>query len=261
VTHRLLAVVTAAGSGTRFRPFTAHVPKEMLPIGATPAVELVIAECLGAGATDVVVVTRPDDTVVTAHTADLRAQGWPVRTVPEELDHGYGNATPLLTLRDELADHDLFLVAFGDDVLLAEPHPGANLAAMRHLTCTASAALAVMPIPREQAGAFGIVDVQPDDPTRMRSLRQRPDPATVTDPLAVVSRLVLCPDILDTLAPTPDAGGEVDLGVAVGHLAATSPVAVHRVLGKWVTVGDPRRYFDALATYWRHPDCASGESA
>jgi UTP--glucose-1-phosphate uridylyltransferase len=250
VTPRLLAVVTAAGHGTRFRPFTTHVPKEMLPIGGTPAVELVIAECLHAGATEVVVVTRPDDTVITAHVTDLRDQDRPVRAVPENLDHGYGNAAPLLTMHDELADHDLFLVAFGDDVLLAEPRPGANLAAMLRLARTSSAALAVTPIPHDQAGSFGIVDVHPHDPTRMRGLRQRPDPTTVTDPLAVVSRLVLRPEILDTLAATPEAGGEVDLGAAVGRLATTEPVTVHRVHGQWVTVGDPQRYFAALTAYW-----------
>jgi UTP--glucose-1-phosphate uridylyltransferase len=252
MTAGLLAVVTAAGHGTRFRPFTAHVPKEMLPIGGTPAVELVIDECLHAGATDVVVVTRPDDIVITAHLADLRDQGWPVRTVPENLDHGYGNAAPILTLRDELADHELFLVAFGDDVLLGEPRPGANLIAMRRLARTSAAALAVTPIPHDQTGSFGIVDVHPNNPGRMLRLRQRPDPATVADPLAVVSRLVLRPTILDTLTATPEACGEVDLGIAVGRLATTDPVAVHRVHGQWVTVGDPQRYFDALTAYWRH---------
>ncbi|MCY7341855.1 MAG: NTP transferase domain-containing protein [Pseudonocardia sp.] len=251
MTHRLLAVVTAAGHGTRFRPFAAHVPKEMLPLGGTPAVELVIDECLHAGATEVVVVTRPDDTVITAHLADLHDRGWPVRAVPENLDNGYGNAAPLLTLHDELADHDLFMVAFGDDVLLGEPSAGANLSAMHHVARTSAAALAVTSIPHDQTGSFGIVDVHPDDPARMRRLRQRPDPATVTDPLAVVSRLVLRPTILDTLAAASEAGGEVDLGVAVGRLATTDPVAVHRVRAQWVTVGDPQRYFDALTAYWR----------
>ena len=48
------------------------------------------------------VVTRPDDIVITAHVTDLRNQGWPVRTVPENLDHGYGNAAPLLTCVPQL---------------------------------------------------------------------------------------------------------------------------------------------------------------
>lgn len=249
---RLLAVITAAGHGTRFRPFTAHVPKEMLPLGGTPAVEIVVAECLSAGATEAVVVVRPDDTVITAHLADLRRDGCPVRVVPENLDHGYGNAAPLLTLHDELADHDTFLVAFGDDVLLGEPHPGANLAAMHHRARTATAVIAATVIPQEHTASFGIIDRHPDDPTRLHRLRQRPHPDTVADPLAVVSRLVLRPQIFDTVAAAPDAGGEVDLGVAVGRLAATDTVAVHTINGTWVTVGDPDRYFDALTTYHQH---------
>jgi UTP--glucose-1-phosphate uridylyltransferase len=74
-------VFTAAGHGTRFRPFSSHVPKEVLPIGGTPAVELVIDECVHAGATDVIVVTRPDDAIIHAHVEDLRRQGRPVRAV------------------------------------------------------------------------------------------------------------------------------------------------------------------------------------
>ncbi len=83
------AVVTAAGAATRFQPFAATVPKEMLPLGPTPAVEHVIRECLGAGATDVIVVTRPGDTVIPAHVQGLRAEGLPVETVAEDLSHGY----------------------------------------------------------------------------------------------------------------------------------------------------------------------------
>lgn len=86
------AIVTAAGHGSRFRPFTTIVPKEMLPIGPRPAVGHVIDECLAAG-------------------ADLHA-------ATEDLTHGYGNAAPVLTLRDYLAGCETFVVAFGDDILL-----------------------------------------------------------------------------------------------------------------------------------------------
>jgi hypothetical protein len=36
----------------------------------------------------------------------------------------------------------------------------------------------------------------------------------------------------------------VDLGVAVGELARIADVRVHRLIGHWVTVGEPRRFFD-----------------
>src|SRR6187200_350930 len=43
------AVIPAAGAGTRFLPATKAVPKELMPIGDTPAIQLIIDEALGAG--------------------------------------------------------------------------------------------------------------------------------------------------------------------------------------------------------------------
>lgn len=242
------AVVTAAGDATRFRPFSRTVPKEMLPVGHQPAVDHVIRECRGAGASTVIVVTRPDDLIVPTYVEALRRDGMPVESVAEDLRHGYGNGTPLLTLRNRLAPEKSFGVAFGDDVLLG----GHDLAAMRDMASRgADAVIAAQRIDQADIGSFGVVDTHPDDPNRVAGIRQRPDPATVREPLAVVSRLILQPSIFGLLGPTEQAGGEVDLGVAVGELARIADVRVHRITGHWVTVGEPRRYLDALNTYWR----------
>lgn len=111
-------MVTAAGHATRFRPFSTIVPKEMLPVRHRPAIEHVVTECLHAGATTVLVATRPGDFIVPTYLELLRRDDVPVEAVTEDLDHGYGNGTPLLTLRDRLAPQESFGVAFGDDVLL-----------------------------------------------------------------------------------------------------------------------------------------------
>lgn len=177
-----------------------------------------IAECVGAGAATVVAATRPDDLVVPAYVDVLREDGVPVEAVAEDLGRGYGNGTPLLTLRNRLAAEESFGVAFGDDVLLG----GHDLAAMRDMASNSADAVIAA---------------------------QRPDPAT--EPLAVVSRLILRPSIFDLLVPTEHARGEVDLA----WRSATSPriadVRVHRITGCWVTVGEPRRYVEALQTYWQ----------
>ncbi len=242
------AVVTAAGHATRFRPFSTIVPKEMLPIGHRPAVDHVIAECVAAGAATVIVATRPEDVVVPAYLDMLRDDGVPVEAVAEDLGHGYGNGTGLLTLRERLAAEESFGVAFGDDVLLG----GHDLAAMRDMASNgADAVIAAQLVDHADIASFGVVDTHPDDPDRVIGIRQRPDPATVAEPLAVVSRLILRPSIFDLLVPTEHARGEVDLGVAVGELARIADVRVHRITGRWVTVGDPRRYLDALQTYWQ----------
>ena len=43
------AVFPVAGLGTRFLPATKAVPKELLPIIDTPALQLVLDEAIGAG--------------------------------------------------------------------------------------------------------------------------------------------------------------------------------------------------------------------
>jgi UTP--glucose-1-phosphate uridylyltransferase len=229
------------------------VPKEMLPIGARPAIALVIDECLAAGANPVYVVTRPGDLVVPRFVEHLRGDGLPVHAVVEDLACGYGNAAGLLTLRDQLADSDTFLVAFGDEVLLGDP-PGADLVAMRHRAQqTEAMVVAAQRVNRAEIASFGVVDLAVSGGDRIVGIRQRPAPATVTEPSAVVSRLVLRASILDQLTPTDRAGGEVDLGIAVGDAARVSDVRVHQITAYWGTVGEPRRYFDLLARHWLAP--------
>ena len=50
------AIIPAAGLGTRFLPVTKVVPKEMLPIGSKPALELIVDEAKRAGVDEVVIV-------------------------------------------------------------------------------------------------------------------------------------------------------------------------------------------------------------
>ena len=193
-------------------------------------------------------VTRPGDLVVPAYLDLLCHDGVPVEAITEDIGHGYGNGTPLLTLRNTLAEKDSFGVAFGDDVLLG----GHDLAAMRDIARDgADAVIAAQLIDKADITSFGVIDTHPDVPDRLLGIRQRPDPATVAEPLAVVSRLILRPSIFDLLVPSERARGEVDLGVAVGELAKIADVRVHRITGRWVTVGDPHRYLEALQTYWQ----------
>ena len=50
------AIIPAAGLGTRFLPVTRVVPKEMLPVGSKPALELIVDEAKSAGADDITIV-------------------------------------------------------------------------------------------------------------------------------------------------------------------------------------------------------------
>ncbi|HJY31777.1 MAG TPA: sugar phosphate nucleotidyltransferase, partial [Actinomycetota bacterium] len=51
------AVIPAAGLGTRFLPATKAQPKEMLPLLDKPAIQYVVEEAVGAGLTDIIIIT------------------------------------------------------------------------------------------------------------------------------------------------------------------------------------------------------------
>ena len=61
------ALIPAAGHGTRFLPASKTIPKEMLPVGARPAIQLIVEEALDAGADEVVIVTSPDKPSIRRH--------------------------------------------------------------------------------------------------------------------------------------------------------------------------------------------------
>src|SRR5215471_1416814 len=51
------AVIPVAGLGTRFLPATKATPKEMLPVVDKPAIQYVVEEAVGAGLSDVLLIT------------------------------------------------------------------------------------------------------------------------------------------------------------------------------------------------------------
>ena len=63
------AVIPAAGMGTRVLPATKAVPKELMPIFDTPALQLVMDEAIGAGCDHIVVVSSKAKTGIEAYLA------------------------------------------------------------------------------------------------------------------------------------------------------------------------------------------------
>ena len=53
----LVALIPAAGFGTRFLPLTKSQPKEMLPVVDKPTIQWVVEEAVASGITDILIVT------------------------------------------------------------------------------------------------------------------------------------------------------------------------------------------------------------
>ncbi len=265
------AVVPAAGLGTRFLPATKTVPKELLPVVDTPAIEYIAEEAAQAGADRLVLVVSPGKESVAAYfdpnpdlEAELRGRDKDallakvrrahdliyvevaLQHKPLGLGHAVGCAEPLLTESD-----DAVAVLLPDDFVLPTGVL-TRMAAIRQRY--GGSVLCAFDVPREQISAYGVFDVADlDDPDvkRVLGMMEKPTPEAAPSTLAAAGRYLLDRAVFDALHRiSPGAGGELQLTDAVALLINEGhPVhlVVHR--GERHDLGTPAGFLKASVDF------------
>ena len=263
-----VAVIPAAGLGTRFLPVTKTIPKEMLPIVDTPTIDLVIAEVAAAGVDEVIVVSAPgkepldryfasaprledrlarDGRVV--ELAQVRRDGSGPRVTVIHQDEPRGNGDAVLRARDLVGDRP-FLMIWGDDLATAAVPVARQLVECRERQNGGSVA-GVMRVPPEQVSRYGIVEGEPagERTWRMRRIVEKPEAGQTASDLAQVHGYVLEPGIFAVLEHTAAGrGGEVWLADAVSTLAGSEAVWAYAFAGERFDTGDRLGYLQAVVS-------------
>lgn len=236
-----VAVIPAAGLGTRFLPATKVTPKGLLPVVDTPAIQLVVREALHAGLDDVIIVIGPGQDALREHFAPapaleaaLEARGKleelarvreatvDLRFVVQEealgLGHAVAQAAPLVGDRP-------FAVLLGDDLI----DPTVRLLArmVAEAERTQGSVIAAMDVGPREIAMYGCVGPgeRDGDLVRVVSIVEKPAPEEAPSSLGVVGRYVFTPAIFEALARIePGKGGELQLTDAIQLLAADEPV-------------------------------------
>jgi UTP--glucose-1-phosphate uridylyltransferase len=274
------AVIPAAGLGTRVLPATKVVPKEMLPLADKPAIQYLVEEAVASGARQITVVTSRTKRAIEDHfdetpelLAKLRSKGAHDKAAELErveamaemtfvrqpgaqgLGHAILMARPVIgeepfgvLLGDDLVDN-------GDDPCLAQ----LIRAHERYGGCV----LAVMRVPREQVGRYGVVAIGErlgERAYRVTDLVEKPAPEEAPSNLIIIGRYVLTPGIFRTLERTqPGAGGEIQLTDAIRDLLRTEHVLAYEFAGVRYDTGDPVGLLTtSLAFALKRPDLAPG---
>ncbi|MCB0998851.1 MAG: UTP--glucose-1-phosphate uridylyltransferase [Acidimicrobiales bacterium] len=237
------AVVPAAGMGTRFLPATKAVPKELLPILDTPALQLIIDEAVGAGVDHMVIVTSHAKPAIEAYfqpqpevIAKLRssgrdqmadrveALGRDVKVSFAYQDQALGLGHAVGCARDAVGDEP-FAVLLPDELMGSS----ALLDQMARLCeATGGGVVGLKEVPHEEVAAYGVIDpagaLDPNGVVPVKSMVEKPKPADAPSNLIIVGRYVLTPDVFDEIARVqPGAGGEIQLTDAMKAQAARSP--------------------------------------
>lgn len=235
--------------GTRFLPATKAIPKELLPIIDTPALHLIVEECIGAGIEHIVVVSSAAKPAIAAFltpapevTARLRAAGRTalaesldrvgtdvrVTVVHQDAPLGLGHAVGCA--REAVGDEP-FAVLLPDELM-----SDSRLLRQMIDVCerTGGGVVGLGRVARSEVGAYGVVDPlgdpDGDGVVGVRTMVEKPDPSVAPSDLIIIGRYVLTPDVFERIdRVAPGRGGEIQLTDALRAQAESGPF--HGVLG------------------------------
>ena len=276
------AVIPAGGLGTRFLPATRAMPKEMLPVVDKPLVQYAVEEARAAGIDRIVLVTARGKTAIVDHfdeapelQAALEAAGKTAAAasvragaarpgslvaVRQQRPLGLGHA--VWCAREAVGDAP-FAVLLPDDLILG-PRPCLAAMAEAHAR-VGGAVLAVMPVPHERVGRYGVVDPGPRDGdlVAVAGLVEKPRPEDAPSNLAIVGRYILPPSIFAPLGERRrGAGGEIQLTDAIAGLIGAVPVHGAPLAGERFDCGDKLGFLEAtVACALARDDLAEGMRA
>jgi UTP--glucose-1-phosphate uridylyltransferase len=279
VNHPLRKVVIpAAGLGTRFLPATKAVPKEMLPIVDVPTIQLIVEEAVRAGAEQVVVVNGRGKTAIEDHFdrsyeledtlqrkgkkdlfEQVRRISEMVRLVSVRQKEPMGLGHAVLAARPAVGE-EWFGVLLGDDLIDSEEPAIGQLA--RVSMQTGKAAVALMPVPADQAHLYGCATGPQlsDGSIEVQKIIEKPPKGTAPSNLAVIGRYLLPPDVFGILEKVkPGAGGEIQLTDALAVLAQQGRLLGVRFKGVRHDAGDRLGYLQANIAYaLKRPELREG---
>jgi UTP--glucose-1-phosphate uridylyltransferase len=237
------AVIPAAGLGTRFLPATKSQPKEMVPVIDKPTIQYVVEEAVGAGITDILVITGRGKRAIEDHfdrnfelefyleEGKKHEELEQIQAISEMADiHYIRQRDPLglghaVSVARQHVGSEPFAVLLGDDIMVDDSKLLRSM-----LDCYeryGRSVVAVLEVAREDIRNYGCISPEAveEDLVRIRSIVEKPKPEDAPSNLAVIGRYVFTPEIFDALDRiTPGAGGELQLTDAISLLLQSQTV-------------------------------------
>ena len=248
----MTAIIPAAGLGTRFLPLTRAVPKEMLPIGSKPALQVIVDEALEAGCDEVLVIISHAKELVRKYFSEDPQYASRIRWVYQEEQHGLGHAVlqcvpEIKQSNNQTIKQSPVLVLLGDAVIsgcsaakemvaLSKANGGASVIGCEH-------------VPPEKVSRYGILKVEGG---RIVDLVEKPSVEEAPSDLAIAGRYLLDARIFDFLrTQTPGKGEEIQLTDAIRRMVKEDGVTLlpYAYPGKRHDIGNPQGYFETLCAF------------
>ncbi|MCX4469507.1 Glucose-1-phosphate thymidylyltransferase [Micromonospora sp. MW-13] len=221
------ALVLSGGAGTRLRPFSYSMPKQLIPIANKPVLEHVVANIRDLGVREIGIIVGEWGPQIAAVLGDGSRLGCEITYIRQDQPLGLAHCVSLA--RDFLGDDD-FVMYLGDNML---PQGITDIA---HDFQANRPAAQVVVYKVADPRAFGVAELEPGG--AVRRLVEKP-PEFVSD-LALIGVYFLTPAIHEAVAAiAPSARGELEITDAIQWLVARGdPVRASEYGGYWKDTGN-----------------------
>ena len=253
-----IAIIPAAGKGTRMLPNTRSYPKELMEFGEKPVIEHVIDNIKYAGVKRILLIVGHKKGAIIDYLGDGRYFGVSADYIFQEKEQGLGHAIlsgyPVIE-----GDHTDFLVCFGDNII----RPWTEISNLIELHEKIKPLATVMTFKTNTPQKYGVVKIGKDDKNNMNIIDIKEKPQTIEEQLpfkfngfyyAVSSVLAFNVKIFEYIRQVkPGFGGEIQLTDAIGlAIKNKEKIISYQLNGEFIDIGgweylrELKKYFDNL---------------
>ncbi len=221
------ALVLSGGTGSRLRPFTYSIPKQLMPVANRPVLLHCLENIRNLGVTEIGLIVGDQEAQIRAVVGDGSAIGVSVTYIRQHAPLGLAHC--VLIARDFLGDDD-FVMYLGDNMLIG----GIREATEAFRTGTADASVLVVKVddPRQ----FGVAEIDLDG--RLVAVVEKPQ--VPRSDLALMGVYFFSPAVHEAVrAIEPSARGELEITDAIQHMVEHGrDVIVEKYTGYWKDTGN-----------------------
>jgi len=232
----LKGLILAGGKGTRLRPLTYSISKQLIPIANKPVVEYGIEALVKAGITNIGIIISEYDSPIIASCGDGERWGctftYIVQDQPLGLAHAVKTARPFL-------GGDPFVMYLGDNLINADISP--VIEEFKAKRPGATILLKQVPNPSQ----FGVAEIEGDAVVRLEEKPLNPKSDLALVGIYVFSSLIHA--IIDNL--TPSKRGEYEITEAIQKLLDHEYTVLHHTINEawWKDTGSSEALIEANA--------------
>ena len=256
------AIICAAGFGTRFLPITKSIPKEMLNIIDTPAIEFIIQEVLQAGIKDILIVVSSNKNAIidyfdsnyqleqhlskkqkdkelqsiTQYNKDCN-----IFFIRQHYPQGLGDA---ISYAKSFVGDEPFAVLLGDDVIINHDKkiPSGLQQCLTVFDKYHKMVLGVQEVPDKEVDKYGIITPVKNQSNsldmQVSGIIEKPALKDAPSNLAVIGRYILTPDIFAEIVKLkPSSRGEIELTPALEEIIKVHGAYACNILAKRYDIG------------------------